>query len=174
MGTAKLARPVIPICALCYQDDALLTLTLQKLTAAWGDLIRRSPVFDFTHTVYYAAEMGGGLRKLYCAFSREIDPMQVVDMKLESNRIETESAQEGRRRINIDPGYLEAAKLVLATTKNYSHRIYLGQGIYGDVQLFWRGGRFQSNPWTYPDYQEAPSLAFFTELRQHYLHHGST
>ncbi|HNY92028.1 MAG TPA: DUF4416 family protein, partial [bacterium] len=78
----------------------------------------------------------------------------------------------GRRRVNLDPGYSEAAKLVLATTKNFGHRIYLGQGIYGDVQLFWRKGRFQSNPWTYPDYLEAKSLEFFSALRQDYLKEG--
>jgi hypothetical protein len=150
----------------------MLKMACDRLAEQWGPISSRTDPFPFDHTTYYQAEMGVHLSKLFCAFSRLIDPQQLVEFKLATNRIEEETAVEGRRRINLDPGYLEAAKLVLATTKNFSHRIYLGQGIYGDVQLFWRDGRFQGNPWTYADYLESESLRFFTTLRQDYMKEG--
>ncbi|NIA31425.1 MAG: DUF4416 family protein, partial [Actinobacteria bacterium] len=97
------------------------------------------------------------------------DPMEIVSIKLKSNKIESFFSKDAKRSVNIDPGYIETPKLVLATTKNYGHRIYLGQGIYGDVQLYWRNGVFRTNPWTYPDYREMDTLNFLTKVRKKYL-----
>ena len=115
-----------------------------------------------------------GLEKIfslefYCYFKQHIGPMDIVLIKHQSNKIEEKYSSNGKRLVNIDPGYIETPKLILATTKNYSHRIYLGEGIYGDVQLIWRGGCYQANPWTYPDYLEKSSLDFFTQARNIYL-----
>ncbi len=172
MGQVRLAAPVRLICALCYREESDRTSAAARLEQAWGPISAWTAPFPFSHTTYYQAEMGEGLYKSYSAFERLIEPMEIVAIKLATNEIEADLASDGRRRINIDPGYIEAAKLVLATTKNFSHRIYLGEGIYGDVQLFWREGRFQSNPWTYADYQEPLSLEFFTAIRQAYMKEG--
>ena len=172
MGQLKNAPPVRLICAVCCRDEESGLRACAELERLYGPVAERTVSFAFTHTRYYQEEMGPNLQKYFCAFGRLIEPMQIVGIKLATNRIEAEMALAGRRSVNLDPGYIEAAKLVLATTKNYGHRIYLGQGIYGDVQLFWRGGRFQSNPWTYPDYLEASALEFFSSVRQDYLKEG--
>ncbi len=172
MGQVKNAAPVRLICAVCCQDEEIGVQACERLVQLCGPIAARTESFPFIHTRYYQKEMGDSLCKFFCAFNRLIDPMEIVAIKLATNRIEEESAREGRRRVNLDPGYIEAAKLVLATTKNFGHRIYLGQGIYGDVQLFWRGGRFQPNPWTYPDYLETTALEFFSTLRQDCIKEG--
>ncbi len=117
----------------------------------------------FAYTDYYAPEMGPLLWRRFVAFQRLMDPGALAQVKILTNALEQEWSQEGRRRVNLDPGYLDAAKFVLATTKNYAHRIYLGQGIYAEVTLLYRGGAFQVLPWTYADYR---SEAYHRELKQ--------
>ncbi|NLP09616.1 DUF4416 family protein [bacterium] len=169
MGSIRMPAPVCPILALTYQQRDQADHALEWFKERAGEVSTGSEPFAFTHTRYYEPEMGSDLTKIFYAFVELMDPADLVSLKLHSNQIEERLSVHGRRRVNLDPGYLEAAKLILATTKNFSHRIYLGQGIYGDVQLYWRDGRFQSNPWTYPDYQAAATLAFFTRVRDNYL-----
>jgi len=169
MGIIRTPAPVCLILALAYKQRPEADQALDQFTHRAGEVALSSAPFAFTHTHYYEEEMGEALSKVFYAFESLIDPMEVVPLKRFSNQIEESLSDHGRRKVNLDPGYLEAAKLVLATTKNFSHRIYLGEGIYGDVQLYWRNGQFQCNPWTYPDYQEAGTLAFFTRVREHYL-----
>lgn len=172
MGIPILPSPVLLITAVCYQHEIEVEQLLQTMAANYGAICRRSTPFAFTHTNYYRNEMGDALNKFFCAFEKLIEPTDIVDIKLFTNDLETQYSSAGKRRVNIDPGYLEAPKLILATTKNFSHRIYLGKGIYGDVQLYWRHSHFHCNEWTYPDYRQPQTLAFFTELRKHYLHKG--
>ena len=169
MGILRIAEKVCLISAVCYQKDVHLDDVLQKMTETFGTIDEKSDLFTFTHTQYYLKEMGKELFKFFCSFKALIDPMEIVSIKLESNRIENFFSKDTKRSVNIDPGYIETPKLVLATTKNYGHRIYLGQGIYGDVQLYWRNGAFRTNPWTYPDYREMDTVNFFTKVRKNYL-----
>lgn len=169
MGSIRMPAPVCPILALTYQQREQADQALEWFREKAGEVSTSSEPFTFIHTRYYEPEMGSDLSKIFYAFADLMDPADLVSLKRYSNHIEERLSVQGRRRVNLDPGYLEAAKLILATTKNFSHRIYLGQGIYGDVQLYWRDGRFQCNPWTYPDYQDATTLAFFTRVRDHYL-----
>jgi hypothetical protein len=161
---------VILVSAVCFASEALHERALARMTASWGPELMRSADFAFDFSDYYRAEMGSDLRKTFHAFETSIDPVQIVEIKHRSNEIEIRLSSSGKRKVNIDPGYLEAAKLVLASTKNYSHRIYLAGGIYGDVQLVWRRGRFQGQPWTYPDYLQPLALDFFTRVREMLLH----
>ena len=85
-----------------------------------------------------------------------------------TNQIEQTFAQGARRRINIDPGYLLMERFVLATGKNFSHRIYIGDGIYADLTLMYQKGSFQTLPWTYPDYAAPEMHAFLMQVRRHY------
>jgi len=169
MGAIRMPALVCPILALTYQQREQADQALERFREKAGEVILSSEPFAFTHTQYYEPEMGSALTKIFYAFADRIDPTDLIGLKLYSNQIEGHLSLHGRRRVNLDPGYLEAAKLILATTKNFSHRIYLGQGIYGDVQLYWRDGRFHCNPWTYPDYQDAATLALFTRVRENYL-----
>ena len=169
MGLVRLADKVCLISAICYNADINIDDIIKEITNLWGPISVIGDDFKFTHTVYYQKEMGPNLVKFYCAFQEHIDPMKIVNIKHQSNDIEEKYAGAKGRNVNIDPGYIETPKLVLATTKNFSHRLYLGKGIYGDVQLIWRGGKFIGNPWTYPDYLTENALLFFTKIRSNYL-----
>ncbi len=172
MGIVKTPPDVCLIAAICYNAEFDIEPVMEILESLYGAIEFKSDVFDFVHTNYYKQEMGESLRKFFCSFKNLIEPMQIVDIKLKTNEIEEQNKKSGNRMVNLDPGYMEPAKLILATTKNFSHRIYLGKGIYGDVQLFWRDNRFQDNPWTYPDYKEERTKEFFTRVRKNYLQKG--
>jgi len=169
MGQIKLPEKVLLISAFCYNNEADVNSALNEMTGLYGPVKAKSEPFAFEHTPYYRDEMGDTLFKFYCTFERLIDPMDIVDIKLQTNIIEEKLSVNGKRNVNIDPGYIEVPKLVLATTKNYGHRIYLGKGIYGDVQLYWSRGTFQANPWTYPDYTEPDNFNFFVNARKEYF-----
>src|SRR5262245_8227781 len=140
-----------------------------KLQDRYGPIRLESPTFDFTETSYYDEEMGSGLKKRFFAFQRLILPADLVPIKLATNEIERVAAREGTwatsrsavaRPVNLDPGYLHSGKWVLATTKDQSHRLYLGQGIYGEVTLRFERGAFVPWPWTYPNYCREDYRAF--------------
>jgi hypothetical protein len=169
MGRPKIPSKVCLICAVCYHSKKVLDIATEMLIKKFGPIEHTSDLLTFTYTDYYSDEMGKDLKKLFYSFAKLIDSENIVAVKLATNQIEMKLSQSGRRTVNLDPGYLEAAKLILATTKNFSHRIYLGKGIYGDVQLYYRKGRFQTNEWTYPDYKEDKSIAFFNKIRAEYL-----
>jgi hypothetical protein len=89
-------------------------------------------------------------------------------IKRQTNDLEAGSSVEDRRQVNIDPGYVSLSKLVLATTKNHAHRIYLSDGIYAEVTLHYRDGAFRGYPWTYPDYASSEYCALFQKVRDLY------
>ncbi|MCA9735820.1 DUF4416 family protein, partial [candidate division KSB1 bacterium] len=125
--------------------------------------------FDFNYSHYYTKEMGENLQKVFLVFENLYDVSKAAQTKIKSNELEQKFAKNSQRTINLDPGYLTLAKLVLTTTKNYDHRIHIASGIYGDIQLRYRQGEFVENPWTYPDYRSSKNIHFFLQARQ-YLH----
>lgn len=138
----------------------------------FGCICGRSELFNFDHTGYYTEEMGPGLKKKFYAFENPIVSQKLVDIKNYTNKLEARFAQkaggEMRRRVNLDPGYLSLNKVVLASTKDYSHRLYLGKGIYGEVTLFYKDKTFTPFPWTYPDYKTSGYIDFFNRMRKIY------
>lgn len=134
----------------------------------FGEVLCESEEFDFDCSNYYAPEMGERLKKKFWFFDRLFDPAALPEWKVTAIEIEDRFREMNRRRLDLDPGYIDSAKLVLATTKNYDHRIYLGRGIYGDVQLRFRHGHFVVNEWTYPDYKRPAHIAFFESAREKY------
>lgn len=164
-----LPQPVVLFAAVTFSTPAAMEQVRQKLVAEWGPLENTSAVFDFNKTNYYRDEMGAELQKQFLVFARRIPPEALVAAKVFSNSIEEQFLAAGHRTVNIDPGYLSAAKMVLATTKNYMHRLYLGRGIFGDLHLKTVDRKLVPNPWTYPDYQTPFALEFFNKLRQSYL-----
>jgi hypothetical protein len=123
----------------------------------------------FDRTRYYEKEMGWPLHRRFISFRDLIRPQDIVRIKLATNSIEKKYAEEdGKRKVNIDPGYISLERLVLATGKNYIHRIYLSDGIYADLTLTFRGQSFKPLEWTYRDYGDPASIKYFNEIRSRY------
>jgi hypothetical protein len=123
----------------------------------------------FTYTDYYTPELGQGILRRFIAFGDLIDPGDLASIKVWTNALEDGWRVGGRRDINLDPGYICGGKLVLATTKDHAHRIYLGQGIYAEVTLLYRSGAYTMLPWTYPDYASGDYTRVLTEMRARYM-----
>ena len=145
------------------------TSVLSKLAGHYGMLDFVSAVMVFDYTEYYGAEMGQELIRRFASFDRLIQQEDLAQIKHETNVLETELSVDGRRIVNIDPGYLLAERLVLASGKNYAHRIYLSQGIYGDLALIYRDKDYRPMDWTYPDYAEPRVQNWLKGLRHKYL-----
>jgi hypothetical protein len=151
-------------------NKALFVETAQSLCAAYGSADIVSPWFPFDNTDYYTAEMGAPLFRRFIAFDALIQQDALADIKCFTNDLETRSSEEGKRLINIDPGYLLPERFVLATGKNYAHRIYLKAGIYADLTLTYYKGQFRALEWTYPDYAGEPVIGFLESVRDKYLY----
>jgi hypothetical protein len=169
MGIAQAPRPVKLIVSAFGPGDALLQEALQRLVAAYGAADLQSELLPFAHTDYYAAEFGPGLVRRIWSFEPLIDPGALAAIKVRTNELEQGWVDDGRRQVNLDPGYVSLAKLVLATTKNHGHRIYLRDGIYAEVTLRYRAGAYHPWPWTYPDYATEAYCALFGEIRRRYV-----
>jgi hypothetical protein len=177
MGKVKEPLLVKLIASLFSAREELLEEAKARLGQEFGLIDYKSGLLPFDHTTYYEAEFGGNLKRRFVAFEELVHPGKLAEIKLRTNALEMEWAVEGKRRINIDPGYVSHSKLALATTKNHAHRIYLGpvlssskgQGIYAEVTLHFRDGTFQPWPWTYPDYASPPLIAIFNHIRELYV-----
>jgi hypothetical protein len=169
MGEIVKHKPVMLIAAVTSRHESALAWAAETATRHWGKLALQSPVFDFTETDFYTQSMGTELKKQFLAFDNLIDPVELAETKLKSNDWEVEysnaSEHSELRPLNIDPGYISEAKLVLATTKDRDHRIYLQQGIFAEVTLHFRGRKWTASRWTYPDYQRPDFQEFFTKCR---------
>ena len=171
MGRIKKHPPVKLIIGLTYAPGVMLENVLERLEQKFSSIEKRSNSYIFSSfTTYYANEMGENLTKLFLVFARLIEPVTLPDIKIETNKLEEEYGVAAGRQVNLDPGYISEAKLVLATTKNYAHRIYLDKGIFGDIHLTYTNQSFQKQSWTYPDYQQEGIINFFNEIRHKYLH----
>jgi hypothetical protein len=158
-------QKVLPIAGLICAHDFPADIS-QELSEEFGTVILKTDVTRFSHTTYYNKEMGDDLTRRWYAFGDLVLPDALVRLKHRTNAIEKKYLNEsGGRRVNIDPGLISLSNLILASTKNFSHRIYLGQGIYAEVTLVYKDGRFNPLEWTYPDYRENMALGFFTRAR---------
>lgn len=171
MGQIRPPRRVLAIVAAFSRYDTALDWTRETAADAWGPVALASERFSFEHTSYYAPTMGSDLAKVFFAFEALIEPDELVPRKHRSNQWEQQYRDQHdhaeSRPLNIDPGYVTEAKLVLASTKDRDHRIYLSDGMYAEVTLFFRAGRWQPRPWTYPDYRSAGYHRFFTRCRDY-------
>jgi hypothetical protein len=172
MGDIRQPVPVLLIVAVFSRHDTALQWARHRCEREWGPAALTSLNFDFRETNFYRATMGEEILKHFLAFQDLIDPGRLVDLKHQTNEWEEEfrvSHPEFNepRPLNLDPGYLTEAKLVLATTKDRDHRIYLNRGIFAEVTLYFQGGQWQSRPWTYPDYRRADYHQFFARCREY-------
>jgi hypothetical protein len=170
MGEIHAPAPVLLLVAASSRYIEALDWARQRCAARYGPVALASDPFDFTETDYYTATMGADLKKQFCAFERLIDPAALADVKLESSRWEAEYAALARhpepRPLNLDPGYITPARLVLASTKDHAHRVYLRDGIYAEVTLMYRHRRWQPLEWTYPDFRREDYQRFFSQCRE--------
>lgn len=171
MGSITQPSPVVFIVAITYSDESVHDSVLGELIELYGPVLMSSEPFAFTMTEYYTEEMGEGLYKRLHAFEQFIDPGELARIKNVTNGIEglylRTDGPAGARSVNIDPGYVSLAKLVLASTKNFSHRIYIGQGIYAEITLSWYHGVFNPHKYTYRDYNTTLVMDFLTSVRAH-------
>ncbi len=155
------------------RHDDTLRWARHRAIERFGPLALESPRFDFSETSYYETTMGLGLQKTFFAFAEPFDVARLPDVKLLTNQWEDEYARDLRhdepRPLNLDPGYLTLGKLVLASTKDYTHRIYLDRGIYAEITLYYRQHRWQHHEWTFHDYRRDDYQQFFTQCRD-WLH----
>jgi hypothetical protein len=175
MGDIHNPDSVLLLVAASSRYAAALDWGRERIERHFGQLALVSDAFEFTETTYYAATMGDGLKKQFVACERPIDPGELARIKCETNAWEAEYAALSRhaepRPLNLDPGYITPAKLVLASTKDHAHRLYLHSGIYAEVTLAYRQRQWQPLEWTYPDYRRADFQAFFTQCREYLLLH---
>ena len=170
MGQIEQHRPVLLIAAITSRHPSAIQWAIEKGVGEWGEISLQSPLFDFTETSFYNESMGHDLKKTLVAFQLT-DPAKLADIKIQSNNWESEYTSNNdhpeARPLNIDPGYITEAKLILATTKDRDHRIYLRDGIYAEITLYFHAKGWTKSRWTYPDYQRADFQSFFTDCRNH-------
>ena len=169
-------QPVKLITGMLSGEEGMFAGAQEKMERLWGKIDIQSQVMAFTHTEYYHKQMGKPLWRKFVSFEGLIDPGKLAQIKHQSNDLERELAQAARplrvaRPINIDPGYIDPSKLVLATTKNYSHRIYIGDSMYAEATLRYHQGGWRSWPYTYPDYAGGNYDEFLNEVRAKLMTH---
>jgi hypothetical protein len=168
MGVLVNQNPVKLIASIIYKDGTSADSAEKRLIRKYGPLtpLERTLPFDFTD--YYEEEFGKPLKRKLICFDKPVDPEKIADVKLTTNKIEDVFREGGKRTVNIDPGYVTEAKLVLLTTKDYNHRVYLGKRIFAESTLYFQDGTFKPWPWTYPDYGSEALIAYFNEVRALY------
>lgn len=171
MGKIKQYPKAKLIVSIFTNKKELLKQSINKLSDTFGKIDLESELLSFNYTSYYEKEFGLELKRKIISFQKLIDPERLAEIKIYTNNLEESlsGAEQGKRKINIDPGYLTSAKLILATTKDRSHRVYLGQGIFGEVTLKYNSGKFEPWNWTYKSYQSEEHLYFLSEVRKIYL-----
>lgn len=154
------------IVGILFRDFEVRRQVLTALSDRFGPWDFLSEPQPFTYTTYYDQEMGAGLLRQTGSLLELVQSEALPDIKLFTNQVEQKFCPGGNRQINLDPGLLTLERLVLATGKNFTHRIYLRDGIYADLTLIYQKGAYRPLPWTYPDYQEAGLLHFLSILRR--------
>jgi hypothetical protein len=168
MGTANKPQQVMFFVSILFREKKDLLKTLDMLRAQIGAIEKQTPVTPFLHTKYYEKEMGKDLMRTFVLFGALVERESLPRIKLITNEIEGSFALDGKRIVNIDPGYVALEHVILATTKGYAHRVHLKNGIYADLTLMYRNGTYRPLEWTYPDYGEADIISLFIQWREHY------
>ena len=168
---AEIAAPIRVklIAGMLAGTRELLAQTAERMAKRLGPIDLTGDVTDFDFTHYYDREMGSQLLRQFVAFAELIDPGELAAIKLATNELEADfaAASDGPARpVNLDPGYLTEAKLVLASAKDFAHRVYLGDGIYAEVTLQYTHGQWVAHEQTFPDYASGAYDGFLSEARR--------
>jgi hypothetical protein len=154
------------IAGIMYLEKGEYDRAVKGLKAEFSAIEAESETFSFDFTDYYSREMGPGLRKRFLCFKEPVERDRLMDIKAFTNALEARRSVKGKRRVNIDPGYVTRDNLIMASTKERGHRIYLGGGIYAEVTLIFRKQKCETLPWTYPDYRTNLARDFFLGVRK--------
>ena len=169
MWELKEPKPVKLLIGILAADANALEAARRAVEAEFGAIDMKSDVWPFTQTDYYKEQSGEHILKQFVSFKKLIGPGELAEIKHKTNRLEQQLAEKLKlglaRPVNLDPGLIEASKLVLATTKNYSHRIYIGDRMYAEVTLVFDKGKWRPFEHTYPDYRQDGYHKFFSKIR---------
>jgi hypothetical protein len=168
MGAERVPDPEKLVCAFIYSDHDVYETAKKALIDRFGAIDFESDEMEFSHTKYYLKEMGCDLKRRFFSFAGLLDPGEMAGTKQFTNLIEgLHKKTGGGRLINIDPGFLSLAKFVLVTTKNFSHRIYIGKNMWAEITLVYdaQNGTFGPLAWTYPEYSRQDIIMIFNEIR---------
>ena len=166
MSAPRPPEPCTVVLGLLRNPTVELAVIDQVLVDAFGPVLDRTEERAFTHSDYYRSELGEGLLRSFLAFAGLRDPVDLASAKRRSNVLEERWREDGRRRVNLDPGTLNLGQVVLASCKPAAHRVCLGQGVHAELEYLFQRGSFHPLPWTYPDYREAWVVAFFNRVRE--------
>ncbi|MDO8785210.1 MAG: DUF4416 family protein [Syntrophales bacterium] len=169
MSEPKCAEAVKLIASAIAGDEKTLSKVLEVLSGQYGRTDFISALLPFNYTNYYVKEMGSALVRRFASFELLVRPESLPEIKLWTNCIEDMFSANDKRSVNIDPGYISYAHIILATGKGYTHRPYLRGGIYADLTLVYTDRTFRSLPWTYPDYAEREVIEMFNKIRAKYV-----
>ena len=172
MGTITTPQPVKAIIGVLTTEPSLLSTVYKELIQRFGPIDFTSELLPFTSTNYYETEMGPNIQRQFISFEKLIDGGTLAEMKLFTNKVEQvfaiKTPKGDARRVNLDVGYICLAKLVLASTKDHAHRIYLSDGIYAEITLRFHRKTFQPWEWSYPDYRLPTYIVIFNQIREIY------
>ncbi|MBX7152581.1 DUF4416 family protein [bacterium] len=157
------------ISGIMVRPDFDASAVFETITGRLGPIDLHTPWFDFSHTGYYKGEFGEQLKKQYFSLEQLVAIDDIPDLKIWSNQIEDHYLIDGSRTVNIDPGYMADAKVLMATTKNLAHRVYIGKNIFVDLQLIFRHHTFVPVNWTFADMKEPEVIALFNDVRAKYM-----
>lgn len=169
MSTNAKIKAVKLFIGFIFNNEEIYLKTRHILERKFGQSDFESPILPFNHTRYYEKEFGINLKRKFLSFKKLILPEKLTQIKIITNKIEKVLSDQGRRQINIDPGTLTLSKVILASRKDYKHRIYLAKGIYAEVTLYYQDKSFQSWEWTYPDYKSPAYIQIFNTIRKIYI-----
>jgi hypothetical protein len=169
MGILADQRPVKLIASIIFRDEKSRQYAEERLKKAYGETEPLEKTAPFDRTEYYYEEFGRPLKRKIICFKKLFSKEDIGRIKLETNSMEDLSMAGEKRTVNIDPGYVTEAKLVLLTTKDYTHRVYVGERIFAESTLFYQEGTFRPWPWTYPDYASEELIGYFNEVRDLYM-----
>ena len=166
MGHIEIPTRALLFTGILYAPEIDFLKLKNELETCFGSVLLMSEPVPFRETDYYEREMGKDLTRVWLGFDCFLEPERLVEIKYECNSMESSKySSSNKRKVNLDPGYITLGKVVLASTKNNQHRLYLGRGIFGEVTLRYRKKRYEPWEWTFADYKTETAVTFFIQLR---------
>lgn len=173
MSSRSVPTPARLVVSAVYREARDLEAATRRIAADVGEVRSVGPAFPFDRTDYYNAEMGSPLFRRFLQAENPVPRDSLPDIKIALERIEIGLSVDGRRTVNLDPGLVTAENFILATGKNFTHRVYLRDGVFAELTLEFRGGDYRPLPWTYPDYASDAIRRLLRDVRREHLAAGA-